>query len=209
MRKKLLAAVFAATAALCGAFGLSACLDKPDNGNDDGKDEVKHTHDYGTQLVTDKDHHWHECNNDGCDEKIIDKAEHNDTDSDGKCDICEYQISEVVTSEHKLIPVAETVATCTVNGNIAYYICGDCGKWFTDKDGQNEIIDKSSVVTFKELISVTENPATCTTEGNKAYYVCDECGKWYSDKGGKYEVKDKTSVILPKGHRVTQVKAKE
>lgn len=116
---------------------------------------------------------------------------------------------EIVAGEHKLISVAETKATCTMNGNIAYYICSDCGKWLFDKGGLNEIIDKSSVLTFKELTPVAETKATCTADGNKAYYICDDCGKWFLDREGKEEITDKTSVILQKGHKLTLVKAKE
>lgn len=201
MKKKLLVALLAATAAVCGAFGLSACGDKPEGGNGG----EKHTHDYGTEWIPDKDYHWHECKNDGCDEKIIDKAAHKDDNGDGKCDICKYQIGEVVAGEHKLTPVAETKATCTTKGNIAYYICSDCGKWFSDKDGQNEITDKLSVITSYELTPIARIEATCDKDGNKAYYICGDCGKWYSDKEGKNEIKDKTSVILPKGHKLTPV----
>lgn len=201
MKKKLLIALLAATAAVCGAFGLSACGEKPEGGNGG----EKHTHDYGTEWIPDKDYHWHECKNDGCDEKIIDKAAHKDDNGDGKCDICKYQISEVVAGEHKLIHVAETKATCTTKGNIAYYICSDCGKWFSDKDGQNEITDKLSVITSYELTPIARIEATCDKDGNKAYYICGDCGKWYSDKDGKNEIKDKTSVILPKGHKLTKV----
>ncbi len=200
MKRKILVALLAISACVSGAFGLAACNNESEN------NDKNHTHDYGTGWVTDKDFHWRECKNDGCDEKEKFKTAHIDSNADGKCDVCLYEInSGTPSAEHKLIPVEETAATCTTNGNIAYYICGDCGKWFSDKYGKNEIIDKSSVITSYELTPIARIEATCEKDGNKAYYVCDDCGKWYSDRNGNYEIKDKTSVILPKGHKLSPV----
>ena len=41
--------------------------------------------------------------------------------------------------------VPAKAATCTQEGNTAYYIC-DCGKWFSDSSTTSEITDQQSVV---------------------------------------------------------------
>lgn len=53
---------------------------------------------------------------------------------------------------HKLTQIPAQPATCTENGNEAYYICdGDdgCGKYFSDEAGTQEITDTNSVVISK------------------------------------------------------------
>lgn len=48
--------------------------------------------------------------------------------------------------KHELTLVPRTEATCTTNGNKAYYTCNDCGKWFEDDKGETEITDQSTVI---------------------------------------------------------------
>ena len=101
---------------------------------------------------------------------------------------------------HKLTLVPAKDATCTEEGNKAYYICDGCDKWFEDAQGKSEITDKTSVIkpaSGHTLSNVPAKDATCTEEGNKAYYICDVCDKWFEDAQGKSEITDKTSVIIP------------
>ncbi|MBQ8289574.1 MAG: carbohydrate-binding domain-containing protein [Clostridia bacterium] len=46
-------------------------------------------HSHGTEWKTDQGEHWNEC---ACGDKA-NKASHADTDNDGKCDTCEYQMT--------------------------------------------------------------------------------------------------------------------
>ena len=46
---------------------------------------------------------------------------------------------------HNLTLVAAKAATCTTEGNSAYYTCDGCDKWFADATGSVEITDKTSV----------------------------------------------------------------
>ena len=48
-----------------------------------------HTHDHGTIWKADANEHWNEC---ACGDKA-NVAPHADTDNNGKCDICEYQMT--------------------------------------------------------------------------------------------------------------------
>lgn len=59
---------------------------------------------------------------------------------------------EVDSHTHNLIQIPAQPATCTEDGNEAYYICdGDdgCGKYFSDEAGTQEITDTNSVVISK------------------------------------------------------------
>ena len=49
------------------------------------------SHTAKTEWKFDADNHWHECV--GCEGQQLDKAAHADTDNNGKCDTCEYQMS--------------------------------------------------------------------------------------------------------------------
>lgn len=99
---------------------------------------------------------------------------------------------------HTLTLVGEKQASCAEEGNIAYYVCDGCGRFFSDEAGEIEITDKSSVVTFipHTLTPVEGKEATCTQKGNTPYYTCGVCGKWFSDADGKSEITDKDSVSV-------------
>ena len=47
---------------------------------------------------------------------------------------------------HALTPVAEKAASCTVAGNIAYWYCTECGKYFKDAAGKTEIALRDTVL---------------------------------------------------------------
>ncbi len=180
MKRKLLLGILTITASLCCAFGFAGC--------------GEHEHNYGI-LASDKNYHWHECTNDGCDMKIKDKAEHIDNNDDGRCDICGQTVHR-----HSLCFNEEKPSTCDNDGIKAYYSCLTCGKWFTDKEGKSEITDKSETVLPKghKLTPVEEKKATCTANGYATHYECSGCDKWFSDKDGKNEITDKSKAIYIK-----------
>ena len=105
----------------------------------------------------------------------------------------------VVAARHTINSVPEKSATCTEEGHSVYYECTQCGKWFGDEGGQNEITDKDSVITaaIPHTISlVPEKEATCAEEGYTAHYECTQCGKWFGDEGGQNEITDKDSLVI-------------
>ena len=70
-----------------------------------------------------------------------------------------------------LTAVAAKNATCTVDGNKAYYSC-ICGKWFSDAAATKEITDKSGVV-----IKASHSYATTwSKDANNHWYQCSKCG---------------------------------
>ena len=75
------------------------------------------------------------------------------------------------SSEHSLEKKSAVAATFFEGGSSEYYVCGDCGKYFSDADGRNEITEGSWVT-----------PATGTTAD-----VFDEFGTY--DSGSEKETK--------------------
>ena len=71
---------------------------------------------------------------------------------------------------HILTCVSEKPATCTEDGNTAYYVCSGCGNWYTDAEGNQEITDRSSV-----KILHTGHDWAAAEKGSK-YEECKTCG---------------------------------
>ena len=109
-------------------------------------------HSYATTWSKGEDGHWHECS--ACGDKT-DFAAHDYSDGD-KCVICEYERAHI----HRLTLVPAVDATCTTDGNVAYYTCSGCENWFEDASGSVMIADKTSVVI--EALGHDLADATCT-----------------------------------------------
>lgn len=97
-------------------------------------------HDLPSDWSKDENEHWHECKR--CHSKE-DAGKHEYGD-DNICDICEYD--RTVPHTHSLTLVSANDATCTKDGNKAYYACDGCDMWFEDANGSIEIADKTSVI---------------------------------------------------------------
>ena len=128
-------------------------------------------HDYADVWSSDADGHWHECSL--CHGKK-DEAAHTPgaaatETTPQKCTECDYIITPALGHTHNLTLVDGVPATCTADGNTAYYVCSGCSKWFEDATGSVEITDHSSVVIGK--LGHDWVDATCTTP--KACSRCD------------------------------------
>ncbi len=128
-----------------------------------------HTHTYSVDWSKNNTHHWHAAVCEHTDEKS-DYAEHDF--SDGSC-IC----GEVAPHSHVLNEISESAASCTEDGNIAYWNCQGCEKYFSDKNATNEITVEDTVII--KLGHDTEQhgaqAATCTETGWNAYETCTRC----------------------------------
>lgn len=78
---------------------------------------------------------------------------------------------------HTMTATAAKAATCTENGNIAYWYCSSCKKYFTDKDGNNVVSQADTVIKAKGhtiVIDAAVDPTyekTGLTEGSH----CSTC----------------------------------
>ncbi len=104
----------------------------------------------------------------------------------------------VSTTAHTPTRVENKTATCTETGNITYWYCPDCGKYFSDEALTQEITqDETSIaaINHKNAIKVEEKAATCTEAGNTAYWYCPDCGKYFSDEALTEEITKADTVI--------------
>ena len=119
-------------------------------------------HSYATVWSKGEDGHWHECA--ACGDKV-DFGTHDYGTEGDSCVICEYERSHV----HRLTLVPGVDATCTTDGNKAYYTCSGCENWFEDGSGSIVISDKTSVVIGALGHDLSEatctEAATCQREG--------------------------------------------
>ena len=77
-----------------------------------------------------------------------------------------------ITISHTLTAVPAKDATCTEDGNTAYWTCSACEKWFSDENGTTEITDKDSVV--KKATGHTPS-AAWSYDGDHHGHVCATC----------------------------------
>ncbi len=97
---------------------------------------------------------------------------------------------------HNLTAVAATEATCTENGNIAYWTCDDCDKVFSDDAATTEITITDTILTVEHQTTYTpEQEATTYADGNIEYWTCSTCGKLFSDSAYENEIELKDTII--------------
>ena len=132
-------------------------------------------HSWKSDWTSDATHHWHECANESCD--VTDNAEKNGyaEHSGGKatctqnavCEICKASYGSLDPNNHTdLKHIDAKAATAAEEGNIAYWYCGDCDKYFSDKDGTKEIA-KADTVTAKLPPKITAGDGAAVTQGEK------------------------------------------
>lgn len=100
--------------------------------------------------------------------------------------------------EHTITKVEERLPTCTENGNKEYYTCSNCGKIFSDENGETEITLSETVYEAKShsLTKIEANSSTCYLDGNIEYYECSDCGKYYSDEKATKELSKDDTIVL-------------
>ena len=75
---------------------------------------------------------------------------------------------------------------CWNEGNIAYWKCMKCDKFFTDKDAKNEIARSEAIYGFKHDANAVLKPAvtaTCYQVGHPTYAFCENCNNYVDEKG--------------------------
>ena len=120
-----------------------------------------------------------------------------DNETDTICNYCGYVREVVIPHTHDLIPTEANAATCTSDGNIAYWYCADCGKYYSDENGNTEIaLDDTVIDKLNHDIQHHDGQAaTCTEDGWSAYDTCKHDGCNYTTY----------SVITKLGHDIEHV----
>ena len=120
-----------------------------------------------------------------------------DIERDGETAVIQVNVHH----KHKLERTAAKDPTCTEDGNIAYWTCSEgdhpCGKYFSDKNGEDEIFEDEIVVkktghSWGEW-EVTVEP-TETTEGEETRECLNGCG----------EVQTKSVPVTTHEHKLTR-----
>ena len=126
---------------------------------------------------------------------------------------CRNQIAQdswvlPATGVHQPTAVAAKDPACMEEGNTAYWHCGDCGKYFSDAQCQNEIEKDSWIIPatgHDELTAFEAKEATQTEDGNTAYWYCPKCKKYFSDAEGRNEIAQNSWIIRATGTNVMTI----
>ena len=132
-------------------------------------------HSWKSDWTSDATHHWHECDNKNCD--VTDNAGKNGyaEHSGGKatckaqavCEICKAGYGNPDQNNHTdLKHVDAKAATAAEEGNIAYWYCDGCKKYFSDAAATKEIT-KAATVTAKLPPKITAGDGAAVTQGEK------------------------------------------
>ena len=113
----------------------------------------------------------------------------------------------ILTVKHNLVKVEAKAPTCTEPGNIEYWYCKGCDKYFSDAEGKSEINLAQTVInaTGHKLTKTEAKEPTCTEAGNKEYWTCESCGSLFRDEVGSAEIKLEDVVIPATGHHYMNV----
>ena len=91
------------------------------------------------------------------------------------CSVCNevLEAQAVVPAKgHSMTKTEAKAATCTEAGNSEYYTCGNCGKFFSDADGKNEIAKDSWVI---KALDHDFTGAWVNTDAAGHYHKCTRC----------------------------------
>ncbi len=149
-------------------------------------------HDFsGQPYKTSATEHWQICKHGGCTQESTHQAHAGNEATcvaESKCATCDYKLADKNPNNHVNITKTEAKdPNCTEPGNNAYWYCGDCGKYFADKNGDmdtskaydtNDRFLKSALGhDFTEKLvddAHLKTGATCT-ESAVYYYDCSRC----------------------------------
>ncbi len=159
----------------------------------DGVIKVEKPHSFKTTYSKDKNKHWYDCSNSSCTAKdgeenhtwnnptVTQTATCTTTGKQTKsCSKCSYTITETIPATgHVLVATAAKAATCTENGNKAYWTCSKCKKIFSNATGTTETTIDKMIIDKKEHTPVTDPAvaATCTTDGKTEGSHCSVCNQ--------------------------------
>ena len=82
------------------------------------------------------------------------------------CEYCGEEYGELDSTNHNLEKISAKAATVTETGNEEYWHCLDCGKYFADENGKNEI-ELADTVTQKLPPEIIEGKGQSITVGEK------------------------------------------
>ena len=176
-------------------------------------------HDWGAWTSNGDGTHIRECSRDN---------NHTDTEdchggtaactAKAECEDCGAEYGELDSSNHDLDNIPAKDATVTETGNEEYWHCKDCGKYFADKNGTNEIKLDDTVIA-KLPPEIIEGKGQSVTTGDKKeltfksnaafsdFIRVELDGKTLDEKN--YTVKEGSTVVTLKADYVATLSAGE
>lgn len=104
--------------------------------------------------------------------------------------------------KHNAVKVERKDPTCTEKGNIEYWYCEACRKYFQDEALTKELKQEETILlaTGHNLTKVDEKKPTVDAAGNIEYWYCEVCNKYFSDEKAEHEITLENTIIakLPK-----------
>lgn len=180
-----------------------------------------HDHVFTDTWEKDDTYHWHKCQHENCTE-IKDHAEHSGgtatCTSKAVCEYCDEEYGEIDSTNHNLEKISAKDATVTETGNKEYWHCKDCGKYFADENGENEI-ELADTVIAKLPPEIIDGIGQSITEGEKKelsftsnaafsdFIRVELDGKTLDEKN--YTVKEGSTVVTLKADYVAALSAGE
>lgn len=103
---------------------------------------------------------------------------------------------------HNLTKITGNNATCTTAGNIEYWHCDECNKYFSNAEATTEITQGATVLSplNHNLTHIEYLAPTCTTAGNIEYWRCERCNKYFSNAEATIEITQTVAVIPQTKH---------
>lgn len=119
-----------------------------------------------------------------------------------------YKCGKVVSEKTSIAPDNHTdlkhtsakAATDNAEGNIEYWHCADCGKYYSDAQATKEISFADTIVakqpcSHANLTHMDAKAATAESAGNIEYWHCEKCGKYFSDAKAAHEITLEQTVL--------------
>ena len=109
------------------------------------------------------------------------KALGHDFNDQNECTRCGAKLcSEGHTKD---LQVDAVEATCTTAGNIGYYHCSVCNKYYNAETNE-QIEENSWIIPTKEHTTdhVSAQAATCSKMGNHEYWYCSDCDTYFKEE---------------------------
>ena len=192
--------------AVCDICGSSYGAINPDNHTGEivwTKTATAHSNKYSccdAVVVAEEAHEWengvcaecgYECQHDGgtatCTEKAV-------------CDICGEEYGEVNAASHtNLVKTEDKAATHMTEGNIEYWYCDGCDKYFSDEAGTQEIALADTVI--PKLTEHTADGSGWHSDEAGHWNTC-ECGEMLNEAAHTFEwVTDKEATAAEAGSK--------
>lgn len=89
-------------------------------------------------------------------------------------------------------------ATCSENGNIAYWQCTECNKYFSDAIGRVEVSIEDTIIPASHTLTyVSAQAASPAQEGWIEHWKCTACNKYFGNSSATVELTEEDVFIDP------------